>query len=1055
MASLIPDSVLKQNKTKPDPNQTLSSALARIQSAGQTSQYSDTGKESFQDQAKRKGLGLLSTVFDVIGRPSQAVLRGIQAEQAGTNIPKAIARGFTGSEHGFRLHSDDTTNLRGALNTDNFQTGKGEINPEAEKAAENQGGRWAGALDLVGTTVLDPTTYVTLGSNVAAKVGAKVAAGQLAKTGSKELADKIIQNAGKKSLSKVLTSDELDQVRNALIKSDAAALSKKTAEKYAEDSLKALNKTEGFKLAGKTIIPTQGLVGKGLEAAGLANKVNDVGDVTQRSVQQILKDTKAGQAVDDAFNTFARSGRLFGGNVQQALRDIRTRATVAESAPAVDAARQLDNLAKKAKATTADLHTIEEASKNGTLRGLATDLRNSGQHSLADLAEAKANFDEQANKTLGNGVGVEQTQKATPIIDVEGNQIGVRPQEKFRVQGQSSLFNTPELNQPAVVFTKHGLDQLKNNPGAIGSALGLTAEKVRAVANKGILPEGMSSQQFNDAVKAAVKTNKDIVESNPLKTTIGLTRQAAAINAREQTIKDLSELKASDGSPIVSRQSMPGYEAVKTADGEVYVPHEIKKDFLAFNRILSDDKSINGFKNLLDGWNQLWRAYATVPLLGFGFHLRNMQGNIFNNMLAGVKNPKVYGDALKLQRAIQIAQRSTEGFDKGLAKQGLSERDLKIIQEAKRTGVIGDFLVQADQELSPVLYESSKFKKAWAHLNPIDRRNLLLRSGTEVGKVIEQNGRLALFLDQIAKHGDPVAAAQTVRKYLFDYSDLTPFEQNVLRRVIPFYTYMRKNTALQLAEGFKKPGVVGGLGKIQNEATIEAPDTGDKSIPKYALAQGMVPILGGGNPLLAGVSTPIHAAAQTLQPAAGVIGLIGGDKNPLHPEGGAQEAASSIVNQFGGAPVEAAKFAIEEATGKDLFTGANIKTDTGSTADRLAKALAPAYGKEESLRQGVTGGGDEARAKLLSALTGLSTLNLTDKRSEGEAYRRTSVVQDAINQLKDSGTDIPTINELRKAGLVPKATSKKPKITKVKKAKKPKALKIKKPKIIKPKKPGS
>lgn len=1104
MASLLPAASTK--KSAPDPSGTLSSALSRLSATGGSSPYDNTGNQSFADQAKTKGLGLLNSAFNFINRPSQAILKGIQAQQTGTSIGHALAQGIEGK--------GDSINLRGALNTDNFQVGKGYINPDAQAAAERQGGRWAGLLDTAGSAVLDPTTYVGAGLvKDVGKVAAKAATEHLVKTGAEDLAAKVADNIGKKAITKVLNPGELGQFRQAIIDSGAHTTSKQTAEDFASSAIKALDQPEGIKFMGQTVLPTAGKIGSALETVGLANKFDDTGNIVRRSAGQVIKDTKAGQAIDDAFNTFARSGRVFGNGIQDSLRDIRTRATVAESAPAVDAARQLDVLAKQAKATTEDLHTIEQASRDNALPALADDLEASGSHDLAKLARAKNEFDTQARQVIGNpqqdaqvassvaqkdavamtkdkaiaNTRVSQIRTAIRNTQQEIESYQPRPGftsgnyggrlkaaqdslkgltkdlrqaertassvQKHAITGTekaAKLGNTAQQLANTVVLTKHGLTQLKDNPGAVGTALGLTAEEVRNIATKGILPQGISPSDFNDAVKLATKTSKDVVESNPLKTTIGLQKQAAQIQAREQTISDLSKLKASDGAPIVSESPLPGYEAVKTANGDVFVPHEIKKDFLAFDRILSDDKTIGNFSKFVDNWNQLWRAYATVPLLGLGFHERNMIGNVFNNFLAGVRNPAVYGQAFKLQRAIQQATRSPEGFDKGLAALSISDADKKLIQQAKESGTIGNFLVQADQELSPVLYESSKFKKAWSSLNPTDRRNALLRSGTAVGQVVEQNARLALFLDQMAKHGDVGAAAQTVRKYLFDYADLTPFEQNVLRKVIPFYTYMRKNTALQLREAVKQPGIAATGAKIQNEATIQAPDTGDKSIPKYALSAGMVPILGGDNPLLAGISTPLHAAAQALQPAADVVGLIGGKSNPLHPEGGVQEAAGSIINMTGGAPAEAAKFLVSEATGKDLFTGAAVKTDAGTTATRLANALAPAFAKEQTLQQGLTGGGDEARAKLVSALTGLSTLNLTDKRSQSEIYRRTAVVQQSINDLKASGTDVPTIDALRKAGIVPKAVSKKPKTVKVKKAKKPAGLKVKKPKIIKP-----
>ena len=79
------------------------------------------------------------------------------------------------------------------------------------------------------------------------------------------------------------------------------------------------------------------------------------------------------------------------------------------------------------------------------------------------------------------------------------------------------------------------------------------------------------------------------------------------------------------------------------------------------------------------------------------------------------------------------------------------------------------------------------------------------------GKTVENNARLALFIDGIAKgiksasRGGPVdaerildAAALNVRRSLFDYSDLSNFEKTVMKRAAPFYTWTRKNLPAQL-----------------------------------------------------------------------------------------------------------------------------------------------------------------------------------------------------------------------------------------------------------------
>lgn len=68
----------------------------------------------------------------------------------------------------------------------------------------------------------------------------------------------------------------------------------------------------------------------------------------------------------------------------------------------------------------------------------------------------------------------------------------------------------------------------------------------------------------------------------------------------------------------------------------------------------------------------------------------------------------------------------------------------------------------------------------------------------EVGSGIENHAKITLFMDQVKKGHSFDEAAKTVKQFLFDYGDLTDIERNVFKRVIPFYTFARKNVAAQL-----------------------------------------------------------------------------------------------------------------------------------------------------------------------------------------------------------------------------------------------------------------
>ena len=113
-------------------------------------------------------------------------------------------------------------------------------------------------------------------------------------------------------------------------------------------------------------------------------------------------------------------------------------------------------------------------------------------------------------------------------------------------------------------------------------------------------------------------------------------------------------------------------------------------------------------------------------------------------------------------------------------------------------------------------------------------RNILLRMGGKFGRALENNARIALFMDGLGKGMSELEAALRVKKYLFDYSDLTIFERNVLRRVLPFYAWSRFNIPLQFEHLITRPGLYASAVKGRRAVEDDVPPAPDESLlPKW------------------------------------------------------------------------------------------------------------------------------------------------------------------------------------------------------------------------------
>lgn len=198
------------------------------------------------------------------------------------------------------------------------------------------------------------------------------------------------------------------------------------------------------------------------------------------------------------------------------------------------------------------------------------------------------------------------------------------------------------------------------------------------------------------------------------------------------------------------------------------------------------------FMRAFDVVQNSWKKWTLV--LFPKYHLRNMVGNLWNNHLAGV-SVKSYPKA----QAIQMYRKykNTKGIMNKtvlteLKKFGITPQmaDDYIIQ-AEKTGVLGRGWYAADIETS--IERTMKGQKG------------LIGRGMAFGSTIENNARLAHFLDRLDKGDDAMSAAISVKKFLFDYGNLTAFEKQVMKRLFPFYTWTRKNIPLQLEQIWKQP----------------------------------------------------------------------------------------------------------------------------------------------------------------------------------------------------------------------------------------------------------
>lgn len=226
------------------------------------------------------------------------------------------------------------------------------------------------------------------------------------------------------------------------------------------------------------------------------------------------------------------------------------------------------------------------------------------------------------------------------------------------------------------------------------------------------------------------------------------------------------------------------------------LPTGMARDLETTFRALRTPGGLNPLLSALDQVTGFWKA--SVTSLFPAFHVRNEVSNIFLNWLAGVKNVNRYAEAKKLVSTGSIAVR------------GQTHR-LSDFAEVLHSGFIGSDMLETTADVIAGGSTQRRWATLWdATASTLDRAKaggaLVPTAGRAVGSFLEDNAKLALVIDRLHKGDTPGQAMAMARKYLFDYREMTTFEQKVMKRMVPFYSWTRNVVPLMLEQMVKQPG---------------------------------------------------------------------------------------------------------------------------------------------------------------------------------------------------------------------------------------------------------
>jgi hypothetical protein len=651
------------------------------------------------------------------------------------------------------------------------------------------------------------------------------------------------------------------------------------------------------------------------------------------------------------------------------------------------------------------------------------------------------------------------------------------------------------------VLTKWGKDFARKFP-TMAEKYGITPDAAdKFLAPRHVKPKA-TLREINDELRTWATDNGmkagNFFEPNPIVGQLIRTQSAYTSIYAQEMVQKWALIKDAKGQPIFRElatlddvaEATP--ELVKQLRGEKQIPEGWRTDTLPMGEdgehilVAAPIEVIDTIKPLLkisdpnqvlqfyDAGLAYWKAMATVPVVplptGVGFHIRNMTTNVAMNWISnvGIRGGDYIAN-LKLQYKMWRSHKLFGSLDGRM----FSEAELALIERMSDEGTFRPAFMGQLEEQGPatVMGKHVVSKEAMTaaekktrllrkySLTPIRREGgkwipnidtWWVNTGAQLGGAVETNARMAHFVAAERATGDSARAGASMRKWLFDYGDLAPFEKNVMRRVMPFYTFTRK-VIPRVAEGvLANPRklrqfeiVRDALGAQLASAQTEEERTHLK--PHY-LDQypGIVPITPQdwpkwaqkatgwltGNPEIGylQMDTPFDVPFQQMDAWAGItsdmIEGVPGLRRLPDSKTGWEDFFQTQASMLGGPVAGLAKAGAEVQGGRDFFSGAPIRhepvpapfplnvlgraglpftrerevagqgrKETISSAERqFLYALLPQIQKWENTRPYDQKNKEKVRRRWLSSFTGFGNYPVGPQTESNEAFYRQSLI---------------------------------------------------------------
>lgn len=578
----------------------------------------------------------------------------------------------------------------------------------------------------------------------------------------------------------------------------------------------------------------------------------------------------------------------------------------------------------------------------------------------------------------------------------------------LQTEDPNLITRTTQARSPKEVNQLLGKDWLTEDAALAMSIRGVRAIKATQLADflNGFVDRyGLNAEELtaNGVKRSADIPNVKPVTDVPNSIDIG--------DVEKPPVRDTIETSIPDGYKMYTIDNAGGIKTLKevtsptgVAKNEIesfFMPEEMARLYNEYADLIAGGQAKNPLLKVYDNATMAFKklAYLWNP----GHIPRDFVGNVFNGYLMGVKNPKEYIDAASYLMNPDTMIKLPSGEVKAQ----------ELIDQAKKYGVL-DVGAYAG-ETPKTVAENLNLPGTNIAQRMLSSYSTLMRKGTQVADTLT---RFTGLLNQLQQSKSFMEAAANVKKFYFDYFDLTPFERKVMKRVLPFYTWMRKNVPLQLEMLYRNPREYQRVNDVMSAAEGEPIDPQNR--PSYINDSGAFKL--GSNGDYISPSLPFT------------------DINKLPTSADALRQYISGVNPLIRAP-------IESATNTQWFSGRPLESYQGETRDMPLAGLLKYLGVDTSnlprISKRTTGelidqlplvrnidlmtnpDNPDKQVSRFSSFLGGPSVYSNESVQKSKLYEDKRRLEDFIKKLNDEGTSVSTIRELQKAGKIPKTSKSK------------------------------